>query len=248
MASMAINGSVLTKLEEGKGKDGLAAIFSPENLERLKNIMYSKTVEADSYLFWDGDPAEYLYYVKSGRVKLTKTTDDGNKISLYLHYAGDMFGQIDPFLASTQTFNAEVIEDAEFGVIQKKDLETLLWQHGDLAIEFMKWMGMTHRMTQTKFRDFLLYGRPGALCSLLIRLSNSYGIQSKIGIKIDKKFTNTDMAEMIGATRESVNRMLNDMRKDEAISIDNGIIVIKNIDYLRNVCKCENCPLSICRV
>jgi CRP/FNR family cyclic AMP-dependent transcriptional regulator len=248
MACVAINGSVLTKREEGNGKDGLTAIFSPENIAKLKSIMYTKTVKADSYLFWDGDPADYLYYVRSGRVKLTKTTDQGNKITLYLHYAGDMFGQIDPFLQSAQTFNAEVIEDAEFGIIQKKDLETLLWQHGDLAIEFMKWMGMTHRMTQTKFRDLLLYGKPGALCSLLIRLSNSYGVQSKSGIKIDKRFTNLEMAEMIGATRESVNRMLNDMRKDEAIIIDNGTIVIKNIDYLRNICKCENCPLAICRV
>ena len=245
---MAINANTQISDESKKGNKGISTLFSSENLDKLKSIMYTKTVMAGSYLFWDGDPADYLYYVKKGQVKLTKTTDNGNKITLYLHNAGDMFGQIDPFQQSTQTFNAEVIEDAEFGVIQQKDLETLLWQHGDLAIEFMKWMGVMHRMTQTKFRDLLLYGKPGALCSLLIRLSNSYGVQYGNEIRIDKKINNSEMAEMIGATRESVNRMLSDMRKEDVINIEHGTIVIKDINYLRNICKCENCPLEVCRV
>lgn len=245
---MAINAYSHINDEAEKGKEGISAFFSSENLDKLKSIMYTKTVMAGCYLFWEGDPADYLYYVKKGHVKLTKTTDNGNKITLYLHNSGDMFGQIDPFQQSTQTFNAEVIEDAEFGIIQQKDLETLLWQHGDLAIEFMKWMGVMHRMTQTKFRDLLLYGKPGALCSLLIRLCNSYGVQYGNGIRIDKKMNNSEMAEMIGATRESVNRMLSDMRKEDVINIEHGIIVIKDIHYLRNICKCENCPLEVCRV
>jgi CRP/FNR family transcriptional regulator len=247
MAAMAIC-EYQEKTMEGNVQGGIAAFFSQENLEKLKNIMYSKTMKAGSYLFWEGDPADYLYYVKKGRVKLTKTAGTGTKITLYLHHAGDMFGQIDPFQESANTFNAEVIEDAEFGIIQQKDLETLLWQHGDLAIEFMKWMGMMHRMTQTKFRDLMLYGKPGALCSLLIRLSNCYGIACKDGIRIGKKITNSEMAEMIGATRESVNRMLSEMRRKNAIAVENGTIIIKDRSYLRDICQCENCPQEICRV
>jgi CRP-like cAMP-binding protein len=235
-----------TKIE---GISGISNFFSPENMEKLQSIMYSKSVKANSYLFWEGDATEYLYYVNKGRVKLTKSGETGTKITMYLHHAGDLFGQIDPFQESLQSFNAEVTEDAEFGIIQQKDLEPLLWQHGDLAIEFMKWMGMMHRMTQTKFRDLMMYGKPGALCSLLIRLSNSYGEARGEEIKICKKHTHTELAEMIGATRESVNRMLSDMRKQEVIEIEkNGTIWIKDLDYLRDMCKCENCPKEICRM
>jgi CRP/FNR family cyclic AMP-dependent transcriptional regulator len=248
MAAMAICEYKNTIHSEEHSPEGISNFFSPENLDRLKSIMYSKSVKADSLLYWEGDRADYLYFVKKGLVKLTKTTDTGTKITLYLHHAGDMFGQIDPFQESFHTFNAEVTEDAEFGIIQQKDLETLLWQHGDLAVEFMKWMGMMHRMTQTKFRDLMMYGKPGALCSLLIRLSNSYGVPSGDEITITKKINNSEMAEMIGATRESVNRMLSDMRKEDAIAIDNGSITIKDLPYLRDICKCENCPKQICRV
>jgi CRP/FNR family cyclic AMP-dependent transcriptional regulator len=248
MAKMAICEYMHTASTEGNTKEGISNFFSPENLERLKSIMYTKSAKADSYLFWEGEPADYLYYVKKGLVKLTKTTDTGTKITLYLHHTDDLFGQIDPFQESAHTFNAEVIEDAEFGIIQQKDLETLLWQHGDLAIEFMKWMGMMHRMTQTKFRDLMLYGKPGALCSLLIRLSNSYGAPCGDNIRISKKINNSEMAEMIGATRESVNRMLSDLRKEDVIHVENGTVTIKNADYLRDICKCESCPQEICRV
>lgn len=248
MAGMAINEYMQTASIEGNTKEGISNFFSAENMERLQSIMYTKHAKADTLLFWEGDPADYLYYIKKGLVKLTKTTDAGTKVTLYLHHTDDMFGQIDPFQESLHTFNAEVIEDAEFGIIQQKDLETLLWQHGDLAIEFMKWMGMMHRMTQTKFRDLILYGKPGALCSLLIRLSNSYGKPAGDCIQITKKINNSEMAEMIGATRESVNRMLSELRKQEAISMDNGTLVINDVHYLQDICKCENCPKEICRV
>ncbi|KPV57641.1 regulatory protein [Paenibacillus sp. A3] len=234
---------------EGDTTGWTEMFFSKENLELLEGIMYPKRAEAGSYLYWEGDTADKLYFVKKGCVKLTKTSNSGSKITLYMHHTGDLFGQIDPFYNAVQSFDAEVLEDSEFGVIQRKDLEVLLWQHGDLAIDFMKWMAATQRMTQTKFRDLMLFGKPGALCSLLIRLSNSYGKPcGDRQIKISKKLNNTEMAEMIGATRESVNRMLSDMRKENAVAIDNGYVVIKDLDYLKNVCSCENCPKEICRV
>ncbi|WP_053372361.1 Crp/Fnr family transcriptional regulator [Paenibacillus sp. FJAT-27812] len=245
---MAVSINTLPNDRDIKQDTGVAAFFSEENFNKLKGIMHTKKVEVHGYLFQEGESAEYMYFVKKGRVKLTKTTDTGNKITLYLHHTGDMFGHITPFQPSVQAFSAEVIEDAEFGVIEQAELERLLLKNGDLAIEFMRWMGAMYRMTQAKFRDLLLYGKPGALCSLLIRMSNSYGIQQSSHIAINYKATNMDLAEMIGATRESVNRMLSDMRKAEVLDIISGTIVIKNMDYLRHTCRCELCPIEICRV
>jgi CRP-like cAMP-binding protein len=227
---------------------GISTFFSTDNYQKLQSIMYPISVEAGSHLFWEHDPADRLYFLKSGMVRITKMTDEGRAFTLYLHQAGDMFGQVDPFLDSVQSFNAEVTKDSEIGIIQQKDLEVLLWQHGDLAVEFMRWMGLMRRMTETKFRDLIMFGKPGALCSLLIRLSNSYGIPHGAETIIDLKINNSEMADMIGATRESVNRMLSDMKKENVVMNYNGCIVIKDIDYLRSICHCENCPKEICRM
>ncbi len=224
------------------------ACFSCENLARLTEIMDEHKYSAGSYLFWEGDAADKLYYLKKGRVKITKSSDEGRQIMLYMHQEGDMFGQVDPFHPSTHSFHAQALEDVTVGVIRHNDLEVLLWQYGDLAVEFMKWMGLMHRMTQSKFRDLILFGKPGALCSLLIRLGNSYGDVRENGIFISRKFTNAELGEMIGATRESVNRMLGDLKQNHAIEYVNGHIVIKNLTYLCDICRCENCPKDICRI
>ncbi len=222
--------------------------FSPESLVKLTEIMYDKKWPANTSLYEDGDLADKLYYLKSGSVKITKSSPDGKQIIMCIHQEGDLFGQVDPFQQSTHSFRADTLEDTVIGVIQQRDLEILLWRHGELAVEFMKWMGLMHRVTQTKFRDLMMFGKPGALCSTLIRLTNTYGEQKKDGIWISKKQTHTDLAEMIGATRESVNRMLSDLKTRGVLSYDQQHLVIHDLDYLRDICHCENCPKDICRM
>ncbi|MFD1773071.1 Crp/Fnr family transcriptional regulator [Paenibacillus rhizophilus] len=222
--------------------------FSEQNFNRLLVTMKERLVPEGSHLFWEGDYSDKLFYIKRGRVKLTKSTDEGKELILYMYQAGDMVGQADPFFSTKHSFTAEVIEESEVGVIEHKDLEILICQHCDFAIDFMKWMGIHHRLTQTKFRDLMMYGKPGALCSTLIRLSNTYGEKNGESILINKKITHTDLSNMIGATRESVNRMLSDLRKKDAVEYENGMIVIKDLEMLQDICHCELCPNEICRI
>jgi CRP-like cAMP-binding protein len=231
-----------------EGQVSNTSCFSESSWARLEGIMYETKVQTGSFLFWEGDTADKLYYLRQGRVKITKSNDEGKGFILYLHNKGDLFGQVDPFQNSVHSFSAEVIEDALIGVIQQKDLAVLLWQHGELAVEFMKWMGLMHRLTQTKFRDLMMFGKPGALCSTLIRLCHSYGEENGTDILITKKLTNSELADMIGATRESVNRMLSDLRKQDVIALDNNHIIVKKLEYLKDICQCENCPKDMCRI
>ncbi|MFC3341383.1 Crp/Fnr family transcriptional regulator [Paenibacillus abyssi] len=217
-------------------------------MERLAGIMYPRKIMKGSNLFWEGDKAEYIYYIKKGRLKMTKTSDEGSSFTLYLHHEGDLLGYGNVMTESVHFLGAEVTEDCELGVIQCKDLEVLLWQHGDFAVEFMRWQGTMHQLVQTKLRDLMMFGKPGALCSLLIRLNNSYGEPYQAYSRITVKLNNTELAEMIGATRESVNRMLSDMKKEGAVYTENGHLIIKDLAYLRGICHCENCPKHICRV
>ncbi|WP_018755086.1 Crp/Fnr family transcriptional regulator [Paenibacillus terrigena] len=229
-------------------RTGNTSVFSDTNFNRLSVVMKERIFPEGSHLFWEGDPTDKLFYISKGRVKITKSTDEGKELIMYMYQAGDLVGNVDPFNQGKHSFTAEVMEETEIGIVEQKDLELLLCQHCDFSIEFMKWMGQHHRLTQTKFRDLMLYGKPGALCSTLIRLSNSYGEPHGEHTIINKKVTHTDLSNMIGATRESVNRMLSDLRKKDAIEYEGGLIVIKDVAQLQEICHCEKCPLSICRI
>jgi len=225
-----------------------SSFFTEESLSLLKQIMYPLQVNDQACLFREGDNSNKLYFIYSGRVKLTKLTDYGKEYIFSLYHSGDFFGQIDPLSDSTHTFSAFASEDCQIGVIQKTDLEVLLWQQGQLAIEFVRLMGYMHRITQTKVRDFTMFGKTGALSSLLIRLANSYGTLKNDGILITLKLTNAELSDFIGAARESVNRMLSEWKRLGLLSIHDGYITITDLKALQSICKCENCPVDICRV
>ncbi len=222
--------------------------FSEKNFAKLEKMMHEQKVPVGSPLFSEGDAANKWFYIRKGCVKITKSSKGGKELILYLFHEGDLIGQMDHYRDSRQSFQASALEECTVGILHQRDLDFLLCQHGPLAGEFMKWMGLMHRMTQTKFRDLMMYGKSGALCSTLIRLSNTYGRKSESGILISKKFTHTELADYIGAARESVNRMLGHLKTAGVIDWDDGHITILNMDYLREGCHCENCPNEICRI
>lgn len=230
---------------------GVGAFLSEANFAELKKIMYPKKVASGSYLFWEGDAADYLYYIVSGTVKLVKTTDDGKDMILTLLQSGDLIMEIDGSAESKHQSNAIVMLDAEVGVIQRRDLEIILYRNGDFALEFFAWMNAKHQMMQAKMRDLLLYGKSGALASTLLRLANSCGVATPDGIRIGLKLTNSELGEMIGATRESVNRMLSDMRASGIVASKQGHLIIKKPGDLKAICHCPEfpaCARDICRI
>ncbi|OUM88500.1 MAG: hypothetical protein BAA01_05195 [Bacillus thermozeamaize] len=226
----------------------IRSYFSEENLNLLIENMYLKKLGTGSYLFMEGDPSDRLFYVYQGKIKITKQTPGGKEFILYFLQDGDIYGEIGDKNEVQHNCSAYVMEDSVVGILQQSDLEILLYRHGDLATQFVKWMGMMNRKTQSKFRDLLLYGKPGALCSTLIRLTNTCGVEIEEGILISLRLTHSELANMIGTTRESVNRILNDLKSQDVIGYHDGSIVVKDLDYLRNICHCGDCPAEICRI
>lgn len=241
-----------TDKEKTRRPQGIATFFEEAQFARLREMMNPRHVQAGSCLFWEGDTADNLYYIESGRVKLRRTTEDGKEFILTIAQAGDLICEPDDGSRMMQhSYNAEVIEDAKVGVIQWKDLEVALYQHSDFAVRFMNWMALSRRISESKFRDLMLFGKPGALASTLIRLANTYGIMTADGIKIDIKLTNSELAAFIGSTRESVNRMLAGFADEGTIAINKGYIFIMQLSALQEICQCPDCPacpVDVCRI
>ncbi|WP_438445282.1 Crp/Fnr family transcriptional regulator [Gorillibacterium sp. sgz5001074] len=223
-------------------------IFNEQGKAYLKSVMRYRTYSSGSSIFEDGDQAGKLYWLVRGRVKLSKATADGKLVTFALYSADDLFGQWTPFMDSRHTMNAEVLEEAEIGVMDRRELEGMIARHPDFAAMMLKWLGWNQVRLESKLRDMMLYGKTGALSSVLIRLANTYGMVYGSDICISLKLTNTELAEMIGSTREGVNRMLSDMKQDGLIAYLNGHLVLKDIKALRSLCQCDRCPVEICRL
>ncbi|MCQ2011564.1 MAG: Crp/Fnr family transcriptional regulator [Sporolactobacillus sp.] len=224
-------------------------MFSKQSMQSLKSVMTVSTYKKGTNVFWEGDPADKLYYVLEGRVKLFKSAYDGKDLVLHYFMEGDLFGEIGCFGSAENLFTAAAVTECKIGIISEKELEPLLLSNAGMSFEFMKWIGMLGQFTQIKMRDLIFYGKNGALASTLLRMIHGYSRSDEDGIHYTISLTNTDLAQLIGSTRETVNRMLQAWKNDGAIDYYHGSIVIKNLDYIKAICHCEDrCPLNICRL
>ncbi|WP_413091327.1 Crp/Fnr family transcriptional regulator [Terribacillus sp. 179-K 1B1 HS] len=220
----------------------------------LRGLLHSlgteRKIEKDSYLFHEGDTADEIYILKSGLIQINKLTADGKEMILRICRKEDIMGELTLFGDQpTYLLSSLVLESGEVFVIKKHVLEEALMTNGHLTFEYLKWVNNHMRKFQSKIRDLLLNGKKGALYSTLIRLANSYGTQTESGIRINLVMTNQELAKFCAATRESVNRMLADLRKQGVIQMtSNHHIVITDMHYLKQQIACENCPLEICNI
>ncbi|MEH7381738.1 Crp/Fnr family transcriptional regulator [Bacillus sp. JJ1533] len=223
--------------------------ISDELTELLKSANHVIHLEKGSYLFREGMKASELYLILSGRVRVSKGTSDGSELSLRICSQNEIVGELTLFTDEPKyLFDCLLLEDSEIAVIPKDELERKLFENTNLAFEFMKWMSDHFRKTQTKFRDLVLLGRKGALYSTLVRMTNSYGIQTDNGILIDLHLTNQELANFCATTRESVNRMLHDLRAMGVITVYRGYITIHDLAYIKREIQCEECPAKYCSI
>ncbi len=227
-----------------------AEMISDELNQLLTSISSSRKVKAEHFLFQEGEDACEMYLIKSGNVQISKLTSDGKELNLRICTTNDIIGELTLFTNNPKyMLSALALQDSEVLVIKNDILEEHLLQNAALTLEFMKWLNNHMRKFQTKIRDLVMNGKKGALYSTLIRFSNSYGLETEDGILIDIHLTNQEFAKFCSATRESVNRMLNDLKKQEVLATtSDGRIIIKDLEFLKMEIGCDDCPIEICNI
>lgn len=205
-------------------------------------------VRKGNSLFLEGDNPIHIYFIKSGRIRLSKTTVDGRVLFFGLKQKGDFVGELSLFNNLKRTCNADVIKDSTLIRFERTVLENICYQNGKVALAFIKRFSKQSNSLLAQFRDLIFSEKKGALFSILIRLSNEYGKKTEYGILINKKLTNQELANYIGATRESINRILKNLIDQKIISIELKYITIHNIKFLQEQLRCENCPYVECTI
>lgn len=244
---MSVNSARLVNPRSEKVSKSL--LFSDTSLEKLREItIHEAKYTRGSYIFYEGEESDKIYFLFKGSAKLTKSTDDGLELELYHVQENEIFGELESFGHNENIFSAEASTDCVVGIIPQCELVTLLWQQKDLLVEFLKWTGYMQRFIELKLRDLMFYGKNGALASTIIRIGNTYGVYRNGEIHVKRKFTNVDLAKMINTSRETVNRMLSELKKKGIVAQNNGYLVIKNLTSLKMICHCEDCPLQLCKI
>ncbi|MGF7185104.1 CRP/FNR family transcriptional regulator [Desulfitispora alkaliphila] len=205
--------------------------LSHEDLKRINDIVIYRRYRKGMLIFMEGEPGDELYFVKEGRIKLSKMLDDGREHILHFVQAGEVFAEILLFDGGNFPATAEVMEKAEIGIIRNKDLDKLLKECPEITLKLLKVMSKRLRKAQLQIRDLALKDTYSRLASTLLKLAQEYGDDSG---GINFTLSQQELANMIGSSRETVARILSDFKNDNLISVQRKRIIILDSEGLKN--------------
>lgn len=200
--------------------------LDPEELAAIENLVIERRYGKGRIIFLEGEPGDAVFFLKSGRVKIAKTTPDGREHILHYIQPGEVFAEVVLFGDQTYPASAEVLEDARLGLVRNQDMEALLIKSPSIAVALLKVMSRRLREAQAKINSLAHDDSYRRMTGMLLDLARQYGVPADKGTCIDISLTNQELANLIGTTRETANRILNDFRRSGVLEVDRQKITI----------------------
>jgi len=201
--------------------------LSPSALSALIAVSHQTTHPGGSVLFVEGQEPRGSFVLCTGRVKLSTTSREGKVLILKIAEPGDMLGLSAVISGSTYELTAETAGPCQVNFVESNTLKRLVESSGEIGMHCAQ---ILSREFQSAYRDIhdlvLARSSVGKLARLL--LSWTQGMEKDREIRIHPSLTHEEMAQMIGSSRETVTRVLGDLKKKQFIRLEGSTLVIRN--------------------
>lgn len=195
---------------------------------------FEKRYQKGEIIFFEDNDDRNLYILVEGRVKLTILSPEGKEKVLTILQVGDIFGDMSLFDQDTHLITAEVIDDARLLILHFTDLETVIRQEPGVAVKIIEALAKKTRLLTGQIKELVFQDAEGRLASLFIRFIEDFGIEVKSGNMIDIVLTHQDIASLIGSSRVTVTKLMNQFIDQGLIKIYKRKIIIRDMDRLKN--------------
>lgn len=204
-------------------------------LNHLAGISISRAYRKNANVFMEGDQKQAVFFIHKGIIKIYKIDSEGNEQIVTFLKEGEMFPHTGFFDDSPYPATATVVEPAELFVIPIQSFEQLMLSVPTIAIKVMRVMGAKIREFQNKLQAFVTQDVNRRIISFLVRMADEHGVRSGTELRIDIPMTHQEFANMVGTTRETVNRVMNNLKKEAIIDMNRQGIVIYDYKRLRSM-------------
>ncbi len=208
-----------------------------DDMEELARVTRMELAKKKETIFLPGESSRQVYLLKTGRVKISRISEDGRELTLALLKPGEIFGELEILEGSARDTIAEAMEESQLCVIQKEQFLSLIRKRPELSFRLTKLIGLRLRRIESRVEDLVFRDVPSRLAHLLIQLSEEYGNPDQDGILLSIKITHQEMANLIGSIRETVSATLGEFKKEGLITFEGRKIIILRPDLLRGQIK-----------
>ena len=200
--------------------------FSAKQLEAVSLVARSKTLQRREELFHKGDQSGEVYVIASGKVKALTTSSKGDDVVFSILGPGEVFGEVALLGATPRTATVSAIEDCLLLVIDRRDFMSFLRTNPEVSVKLLSVLAIRLKRVSELVEDTLFLNLPLRLAKKLLSLSRAYGEAVTEGIRIDLKLSQEEWGDLVGTTRESINKQMRKWTKAGIVQVDGGYVVI----------------------
>jgi CRP-like cAMP-binding protein len=197
--------------------------LAPAQIKQLGSFARPRRIASGATLFVKGDPGTALFAVVSGTVKITVPSIDGREATFNLLHAGDLFGEIALLDGQPRTADAIAATDCELMVIERRDFLTFVHGEPKVAMKLIELLCARLRVAGAREEEVVFLNLPARLARLLLRLFKENATEAD---KNELSITQQKISEMLGTTRESVNKHLQIWARRKVIALKRGAILV----------------------
>ncbi|HLW47389.1 MAG TPA: Crp/Fnr family transcriptional regulator [bacterium] len=211
----------------------LFADLPASQLEKLAALLRRRRYRAGEPVFREGDPGTALYVVETGEVKVLLGGSEGKEVVLALLGPGEFFGELALLDGEPRSADAVATAAGELLVLPREDFLRFLREVPAVAVNLLASLSRRFRRTDRLVHDAAFSDVRTRVTRLLVELAETRGKPGQGGVVIGPRLTQGDLASMVGATRESINKCLRSYTAQGLVRHERGRLVLLNVDRLR---------------
>lgn len=202
--------------------------LTPEQVCRIGGLLIRESFHPHEILFRDGDPAIYLFAVRTGQIKLISSLSDGRQQILHVAVGGHMLGR-EAFNGRPYAYTAEALTEVSTCKINSRDLLEVIQQNPTVSLRVIQMLIEELDQAETLIRDLGLKTAPEKIATFILSLIPARGVQIE---KLPLLLSRREMAEMLGLTEETVSRVMAEFNRKQIIITGKGTLSILQPELL----------------
>lgn len=197
-------------------------------ISELETVRYPRSAT----IFNEGEPGDRLYIITSGKVKLARHSHDGRENLLTVMGPSDMFGELSIFDPGPRTSSAICVTEVHCATMNSETLHNWINAHPEISDQLLRVLARRLRRTNAALADLIFTDVPGRVAKTLLQLANRFGVQEGSVLRVNHDLTQEEIAQLVGASRETVNKALATFSTRGWIRLEGKSVLICDTEHL----------------
>lgn len=213
---------------KGLGEFDLFEGLEPREMRDLEASARAQIADKGRLVYLPGDRSGAVFFLVSGRVKLSRLSTSGKEFILEIVEPGSFFGETGVLDERPRETMAEALEASSLLVVPAVTFRAVLKRRPELLMKLAQLMGRRQKQLEKRLMDVVYKNAPQRLADLLLQLSEHYGVRDSRGILLRIKLSQSALGNLLGVSREIVNHTFSGLRRRGVIEIADGRVIIQN--------------------